>query len=200
MPTSATPQPVTTQPANKVTHTTHRAKQQRHGAKKNEVKSKLHEYTLQRATKSPSAEPSLGATAKTTAKAANEEQTQSDQVIALVNAERAEAGCGPVKANAQLTKAAQAYTDTMAASGHFSHVGADGSTLSSRVAAAGYHMKTVGENIAYGQPNAAAVMDAWMNSPGHRGNILNCDFQDIGVGIGFGTGTIWWTEDFGTTT
>lgn len=54
-----------------------------------------------------------------------------------------------------------------------------------------------GENIARGQADAAAVMQAWMNSPGHRANILNCDFKTLGVGVHLGSGGPWWTQDFG---
>jgi uncharacterized protein YkwD len=85
----------------------------------------------------------------------------------------------------------------MARSGVMSHTGPDGSTMSSRVDAAGYLWSTLGENIARGQSDAAAVMDAWMNSPGHRANILNCSFKEIGIGVHFGDGGPWWTQDFG---
>lgn len=54
-----------------------------------------------------------------------------------------------------------------------------------------------GENIARGQADAQAVMDAWMNSDGHRANILNCDYKTLGVGVHFGSGGPWWTQDFG---
>ncbi|MFE0739551.1 CAP domain-containing protein, partial [Streptomyces sp. NPDC058855] len=50
---------------------------------------------------------------------------------------------------------------------------------------------------ARGQTDAAAVMEAWMNSPGHKANILNCDFKTLGVGVHFGSGGPWWTQDFG---
>ncbi|MFD0431047.1 CAP domain-containing protein [Streptomyces zhihengii] len=109
-------------------------------------------------------------------------------MLALVNKERAAAGCGPVTANAKLTKAADDYSDVMAASGVMSHTGPDGSTMTSRVEAAGYAWSTLGENIARGQADAEAVMDAWMNSPGHRANILNCSFDELGVGVHMGDG------------
>jgi uncharacterized protein YkwD len=121
------------------------------------------------------------------------------QVIALVNKERAAAGCSPVTENANLTKAADDYSDVMAASGNMSHTGPDGSTMVTRAEAAGYTgWSTLGENIAMGQPDAAAVMKAWMNSPGHKANILNCSFKEIGVGVHSGDGGPWWTQDFGT--
>ncbi|MEW2087384.1 CAP domain-containing protein [Streptomyces sp. NPDC005283] len=119
------------------------------------------------------------------------------QVLALVNKERASAGCSPLTSNAKLVKAADDYSDVMADAGVMSHTGPDGSTMTSRVEAAGYAWSTLGENIAQGQSDAAAVMDAWMHSPGHRANILNCSFKEIGVGVHFGDGGPWWTQDFG---
>ncbi|MEK8172713.1 CAP domain-containing protein [Streptomyces sp. M19] len=54
-----------------------------------------------------------------------------------------------------------------------------------------------GENIARGQATAQAVMDSWMNSPGHRANILNCEYRTLGVGAHFAPDGPWWTQDFG---
>jgi hypothetical protein len=85
----------------------------------------------------------------------------------------------------------------MAETGHFSHTGRDGSTPFSRMAAAGYRGTMMGENIARGFTSPAAVMNAWMNSPGHRANILNDGFTDLGVGIA-GTGSgMCWVQNFG---
>ncbi|MFB7653176.1 MULTISPECIES: CAP domain-containing protein [unclassified Streptomyces] len=119
------------------------------------------------------------------------------QVLALVNEERAAAGCSPVTANDKLTRAADDYSDVMASSGVMSHTGPDGSTMTTRVEAAGYQWSTLGENIARGQADAAAVMDSWMNSEGHRANILNCSFKELGVGVHVGDGGPWWTQNFG---
>jgi uncharacterized protein YkwD len=118
------------------------------------------------------------------------------QVLTLVNKERAAAGCSPVTANDRLTRAADDYSDVMASSGVMSHTGPDGSTMTTRVEAAGYQWSTLGENIAQGQADAASVMRSWMNSPGHRANILNCSFKELGVGVHFGDGGPWWTQDF----
>ncbi|MCF1648726.1 CAP domain-containing protein [Streptomyces indiaensis] len=119
------------------------------------------------------------------------------QVLALVNKERAAAGCAPLTANERLTRAADDYSDVMARSGVMSHTGPDGSTMTTRIEAAGYEWSTLGENIAQGQADAASVMKSWMNSPGHRANILNCSFKELGVGVHFGDGGPWWTQDFG---
>ncbi|MES4891182.1 sigma-70 family RNA polymerase sigma factor [Streptomyces sp. NPDC096012] len=120
------------------------------------------------------------------------------QVVALVNKERAAAGCGPVTEDPQLEKAAQAHSDDMAARGFFEHTNPDGADPGQRITAAGYRWSTYGENIAKGQQTPQAVMDSWMNSPGHRANILNCSFKNIGVGVHDGGGGPWWTQDFGT--
>ncbi|MFI5979668.1 sigma-70 family RNA polymerase sigma factor [Streptomyces sp. NPDC051555] len=119
------------------------------------------------------------------------------QVIALVNQERSAAGCGPLKDDAQLRAAAQGQSDDMADRGFFDHTNPDGADPGKRITAAGYRWSTYGENIARGQATPAAVMDSWMNSPGHRANILNCSFKDIGVGIHNGSGGPWWTQNFG---
>lgn len=71
---------------------------------------------------------------------------------------------------------------SMALEDFYSHTGRDGSTALERIARTGYHPEATGENIAAGQPSPASVVEAWMNSEGHRANILNCDFQEIGVG------------------
>ncbi|MFG3343473.1 CAP domain-containing protein [Streptomyces sp. NPDC048018] len=119
-----------------------------------------------------------------------------DQVIALVNAERAKAGCGALTANATLTRAAQGHSDDMAARDFFDHTNPDGADPGDRVSAAGYPWSTYGENIAMGQSSAEQVMESWMNSPGHRANILNCNFKEIGVGI-HNSGGPYWTQVFG---
>ncbi|WP_330460038.1 CAP domain-containing protein [Streptomyces sp. NBC_00820] len=118
------------------------------------------------------------------------------EVLKLVNEERAKVGCSALSANSSLTTLAGAFSDDMAARGFFDHTDPDGATPWDRAAKAGI-TDLGGENIARGQTDAAAVMDAWMNSPGHRANILNCDYTTLGVGVHFGTGGPWWTQDFG---
>jgi len=117
-----------------------------------------------------------------------------DQVVALANDARAAAGCGPLRVDARITAAAQAHSDDMAANGYFSHDSLDGRSFVDRLRAAGYPSPG-GENIAQGQRTAQSVHQAWMNSSGHRANILNCGFTTIGVGL---NQTAWtWTQDFG---
>ncbi|MFF2365333.1 sigma-70 family RNA polymerase sigma factor [Streptomyces sp. NPDC058122] len=119
------------------------------------------------------------------------------QVVALVNKERATAGCGPLTEDPQLEDAAQAHSDDMAARDFFEHTNPDGADPGKRITAAGYQWSTYGENIAMGQQTPESVMESWMNSPGHRANILNCSFKNIGVGVHKGSGGPWWTQDFG---
>ncbi|MGW2814637.1 CAP domain-containing protein [Streptomyces sp. NPDC001415] len=117
-------------------------------------------------------------------------------VMSLVNLERAQVGCSPVSADPALASLATAFSDDMAARGFFDHTDPDGRTPWDRAAKAGLQ-GLGGENIARGQADAKAVMDAWMNSPGHRANILNCQYKSLGVGVHFGPGGPWWTQDFG---
>ncbi|MFB8120124.1 sigma-70 family RNA polymerase sigma factor [Streptomyces sp. NPDC056465] len=122
--------------------------------------------------------------------------TAAEEVIALVNAERSEEGCGPVRANSLLATAASRHSADMAARDYFSHTSPDGTDPGARITAVGYRWSTYGENIAKGQQTAAAVMDSWMNSPGHRANILNCAFKEIGVGKEDSSGGPVWTQNF----
>ncbi|MFE5403969.1 CAP domain-containing protein [Streptomyces sp. NPDC056580] len=118
------------------------------------------------------------------------------EVLKLVNEERAKVGCSALSADSSLTALAEAFSDDMAARGFFDHTDPDGASPWDRAAKAGI-TDLGGENIARGQADAAAVMEAWMNSPGHRANILNCDFKTLGVGVHLGPGGPWWTQDFG---
>jgi uncharacterized protein YkwD len=119
-------------------------------------------------------------------------------VLVLVNQERAKANCGPLSADARLTAAARAHSADMAGRGYFAHDTPDGVGVGTRVTGAGYRWSAVGENIAQGQQTPAAVMQAWMNSPGHRANILNCRFSNIGIGLARPGRSPLWTQDFGT--
>ncbi|NUK90931.1 CAP domain-containing protein [Streptomyces lunaelactis] len=117
-------------------------------------------------------------------------------VLSLVNEERAKVGCSPVRANASLAALAGDFSDDMAARGFFDHTDPEGDTPWDRADQVG--VKGLGgENIARGQADAAAVMTSWMNSDGHRANILNCDYKTLGVGVHLGAGGPWWTQDFG---
>ncbi|MFZ3492858.1 CAP domain-containing protein [Streptomyces sp. 5.8] len=117
------------------------------------------------------------------------------EVLALVNEERAAVGCPALTVNAMLTKAAQDHSEDMAAHSTMSHTGSDGSDPGQRITRAGYQWSTYAENVAYGYDTAAKVMDGWMNSPGHKRNILDCDVKEIGIGLA--QPGQYWTQDFG---
>ncbi|MFF4159259.1 CAP domain-containing protein [Streptomyces sp. NPDC001678] len=119
------------------------------------------------------------------------------QVVTLANARRQAAGCAPLRLSPQLTAAAQKHSDDMAGEHFFSHTGLDGAGPGTRISAAGYRWDAYGENIARGQATPAAVMDAWMRSAGHRENILDCSFEEVGVGVNTTPEGPFWTQDFG---
>lgn len=127
------------------------------------------------------------------------------QVLELINNVRRQAGLQPLRLNAALTQAAQRHSTSMAYQDFFDHVGRDGSTIVTRIQQAGYRYSAIAENIAGGQTTASAAVQGWMNSPGHRVNILNPRYVDTGIGYEFlgtdpGRVTLkhYWTQTFGT--
>ncbi|MER0482894.1 CAP domain-containing protein [Streptomyces sp. Edi2] len=146
----------------------------------------------------PAGRPSSAASVRSAApsKTADTQSSAEAQVLSLVNQERDRAGCSPVTADKELAGLAQQFSDDMARRGFFDHTDPDGDTPWDRARDAGID-DLGGENIARGQATAQAVMDSWMHSPGHRANILNCDYQTLGVGAHVGPGGPWWTQDFG---
>lgn len=154
-------------------------------------------------TKTPPS-PSRTATEKPEPKAPPSQSSQSPSaeaaaeaaVLTLVNAERAKVGCSPVRTDSSLASLAGQFSSDMAERDFFAHTDPDGATPWDRAEKAGIS-DLGGENIARGQANAQSVMDAWMTSPGHRANILNCDYKTLGVGAHFAPGGPWWTQDFG---
>ncbi|WP_328996562.1 CAP domain-containing protein [Kribbella sp. NBC_01245] len=108
--------------------------------------------------------------------------TKEQQVLTLTNRERAKAGCGPLRMNTALFRAAEGHARDMVAKNYFSHTSADGRSPWDRMKQAGYSGGAMAENIAAGQTTAAAVVEAWMNSEGHRANIENCTYKLLGVG------------------
>jgi uncharacterized protein YkwD len=116
------------------------------------------------------------------------------QVLALVNAARADHGCRALVADAGLAAVARAHSADMRDSGYFDHTNRAGLDPFDRAEAAGLSARA--ENIARGQDDAAAVMNSWMNSSGHRANILNCSLTKLGVGVAEGSGGPWWTQLF----
>ncbi|MEM6753311.1 MAG: CAP domain-containing protein [Cyanobacteria bacterium P01_C01_bin.38] len=127
-----------------------------------------------------------------------------EEVVALTNSYRAEHGLQALTLNVNLSESAQVHSQDMALSDFFSHTGSDGTKVGDRAKSAGYQSPYVGENIAAGYISAEEVVRGWMNSPGHRENILNPNFKEIGVGYHYlanDTGEInyntYWTQNFG---
>jgi uncharacterized protein YkwD len=139
--------------------------------------------------------PAPAPAARTTA-APPADPSAEGQVLALVNQERAAAGCAPVVADAPLAAVARAHSADMRDRDFFSHTNPEGLSPFDRAERAGISYSRA-ENIAYGQRDAAAVMEAWMNSSGHRANILDCGLTKLGVGVAEGAGGPWWTQLFG---
>jgi hypothetical protein len=110
----------------------------------------------------------------------------SSTVIELANAARQEGGLAALKPNSLLSSAAQAKANDMLAKQYFAHNTPDGKTPWDFIKAVGYSYVTAGENLAIDFTEAESIQTAWMNSPGHRANIMNSSFQEIGIGISKG--------------
>ncbi|MGL5927576.1 MAG: CAP domain-containing protein [Dermatophilaceae bacterium] len=119
------------------------------------------------------------------------------EAIRLTNVERARAGCGAVRMDTRLNTAARLHSEDMARYSYFSHTSRDGRSPWDRIGAQGYTAGS-GENIAAGYTTAAAVIKGWMDSPGHKANMLNCSHKAVGIGIGRGGYYgLYWTQNFG---
>lgn len=131
----------------------------------------------------------------------NEQQRQAAaEVVRLVNEERARVGCPALAIDEDLVEAAQSHSADMAQHDYFSHTGRNNSSFAERLLSAGFTGAPGGENIAAGYPSAADVMAGWMDSEGHRANILRCGFRTIGVGYATESSSKYfhyWTQDFG---
>ena len=123
------------------------------------------------------------------------------KVLQLVNAERRKAGLNPLSMSENLDTAADKYSKEMLDANHFSHTGPDGSSMRQRIEDEGYtNWRRLGENIAAGQRTPEQVVQGWMNSPGHRANILNSSVTHMGLGFAEGDGDRYgnrWTQVFG---
>ncbi len=123
--------------------------------------------------------------------------SQETEVIKLVNAERAKAGLPALKHNWQLSRVARYKSADMANKGYFSHNSPTYGTPFQMMENFGLRFSAAGENIAYGQRTPAEVMRDWMNSPGHRNNIMSRSFTEIGVGLAKNkNGVCYWTQQF----
>jgi uncharacterized protein YkwD len=129
--------------------------------------------------------------------------------LCLLNQQRAAQGVAPLVENGALSSASTGYSQRMVAQGFFAHESPDGGTLVDRLTGAGYLGDDapwlVGENIGWGQGGLAtprSMVSAWMDSPGHRENLLSADYTEVGLGLALGTPVdqSWgatYTTDFG---
>lgn len=124
------------------------------------------------------------------------------EMLAQVNEYRRKADVSALRMSRELQEAAQAHAEDMLARGYFGHKSPNGISVRERSNKVGYEWKTVGENIAEGQTSVREVMTAWMNSTGHRQNILNPNFRDLGIGLVLGKNKageyrVIWVQNFG---
>lgn len=131
--------------------------------------------------------------ARNNAQNTNEEQ----QLLKLINQERSKQELQPLVLNDKLNKAARDWSVYMAEHDHFDHLGPDGTTPRQRAKQAGYPDISGWENIYYGEGSfgtAARTFAAWMNSPGHKANMLNEDLNEVGLGVATNSsGAKYWT-------
>ncbi|MGH4138442.1 CAP domain-containing protein [Clostridium sp.] len=133
----------------------------------------------------------------TTASNLTENNKLESEVVILVNQERSKLGLAPLKANSALSNVARTKSEDMRDNNYFSHTSPTYGSPFDMMKKFGITYTAAGENIAMGQPTAASVMNGWMNSPGHKANILSANFTEIGVGVAKdASGTIYWTEQF----
>ncbi len=129
-----------------------------------------------------------------------EMQDLANQVIALINVQRQQVGCPPVRPNRILTVAAHRQSDDMASHHELRHESSDGKQLGPRLDDVGYVYQNAAENVAAGQMTAPEAVRGWMNSPHHRVNIVDCALRETGVAIARSTDEyeLYWTQIFGT--
>ena len=124
-------------------------------------------------------------------------KTVESQVAVMVNNERSKAGLKPLTLNWQLSRVARYKSQDMIDKNYFDHTSPTYGSPFTMMTNFGIKYMSAGENIAYGQQTATAVMTAWMNSAGHRANILSANYSQIGVGLALKSdGTCYWTQQF----
>lgn len=112
------------------------------------------------------------------------------EVIQLINQERIKEGLQPLTEQSQLTQAARMHSEDMACNQFFSHISPSNGDVEQRVNIQGYTFSAIGENIGAGYGTPASIVQAWLNSTGHRANILNATFTQVGVGYILEEGSI----------
>ena len=115
----------------------------------------------------------------------------------MLNQVRADNGSAPVSYDARLGRAAQVHADDMLSMGRMTHTGSDGSNAGQRISREGYNWRTWGENVARGYQTEEAVLDGWVNSPGHQANNINPAFEDFGLAKAGSGSQLYWALVFG---
>ncbi|MER8223567.1 CAP domain-containing protein [Streptomyces sp. NPDC094143] len=144
------------------------------------------------------ARPPQGSTTRRPYAVRTRRQALEDDVARLMNQERVKRELVQLRVEERLRTSSRAHSEDMAAGGFLSHVSSAGTQPADRMLAAGY-LFPAAENVAVHEPNAMAVVRAWMDSPGRRRNILNPAFRSIGVGVHLApeSRAAWWTQNFG---
>ncbi len=120
-------------------------------------------------------------------------QTEGAQVVALLNDERARRGLDPVEIHPLVVEASAVHSADQAANRRMTHTGSDGSNTGDRLDRVGFNWRGWGENVGAGHRTAAIIFDGWMNSDGHRRNMLG-NYRYIGVAVANSSdGTRYWT-------
>lgn len=124
-------------------------------------------------------------------------KTQEAEVLRLVNIERSKSGLRPLTMNWELSRIARYKSQDMINKNYFSHISPTYGSPFNMMENFGLKFSAAGENIAMGQKTPAEVVTAWMNSPGHRANILNTSYTQLGVGLAkSSSGVCYWTQMF----
>lgn len=127
----------------------------------------------------------------------NDVKALESEVIRLVNIERQKAGLPPLSANWELCRVSRYKSQDMISKQYFSHTSPTFGSPFQMIENFGIKFSSAGENIAYGQKTPAEVMTSWMNSSGHRSNILSSSYTQIGVGLAKNSnGVCYWTQQF----
>ncbi|MCI8805789.1 MAG: serine protease [Clostridiales bacterium] len=182
--TTATTTQITTKPSSKPT---------------TEATTETTTQTISKPTTETVTKPSIKPPAETTTSTTvnnNAQANMAQEVLKLVNAERAKQKLPPLKLNTALSNVAQLKSEDMKNKNYFDHTSPTYGSPFNMMKQFGINYKYAGENIAKGQKTAADVVTAWMNSEGHRANILNKNFTDMGLGYVKSGSTTYWTQMF----
>ena len=149
--------------------------------------------TFETTTKVTTTKPTTEASTETTT-ISQDSLNYSTQVLNLVNKHRRENGLKELTLNSNLSDVAQIKAEDMKNNNYFSHTSPTYGSPFDMMKQFGISYKTAGENIAKGQKTPEAVVNAWMNSEGHRSNILNANYTQMG--LGYTNGTVYWCQMF----